>query len=147
MNALLWTLRLDMIEDMITELTSISFMNDNPVEEILGAFFSYTDYFFKHPNVFRFFYFFPFVQPEGDDSYQKLEKRFHGIWQTSFSRLIQEDIIKTEDIEVVAKSIIYALQGMIMLSFSSNGTTKIEDIKDELVKLVNYLFKKNKTNI
>jgi AcrR family transcriptional regulator len=147
MNALLWTLRLDMIEDMITELTSISFKNDNPVEEILSAFFSYTDYFFKHPNVFRFFYFYPFVQPEGDDSYQKLEQRFHGIWQTTFSRLIQEDIINTEDIEVVAKSIIYALQGMIMLSFSSNGTTKIEDIKDELVKLVNYLFKKNKTNI
>jgi AcrR family transcriptional regulator len=147
MNALLWTLRLDMIEDMITELTSISFKNDNPVEEILSAFFSYTDYFFKHPNVFRFFYFYPFVQPEGDDSYQKLEQRFHGIWQTTFSRLIQEDIINTEDIEVVAKSIIYALQGMIMLSFSSNGTTKIEDIKDELVKLVNYLFKKNRTNI
>ncbi|KUO71700.1 MAG: hypothetical protein APF77_07805 [Clostridia bacterium BRH_c25] len=147
LNALLWALRLDMIEDMIKELTAISFIKDNPVEEILSAFFSYTDYFFKHPNVFRFFYFYPFVQPEGDDSYQKLEQRFHGIWQTSFFRLIQEDIIKTEDIEVVAKTIIYALQGMIMLSFSSNGATKKEDIKAELVKLVNYLFKKNKKNI
>lgn len=144
LNALLWTLRLDMIEDMITELTSFSFTNEDPVEEILGAFFCYTDYFFKHPNVFRFFYFYPFVQPEGDDSYQKLEQRFHGIWQTSFFRLIQEDFIQIEDIEVVAKTIIYALQGMIMLSFSANGATKKEDIKDELVKLVNYLFKKNK---
>jgi AcrR family transcriptional regulator len=147
LNALLWVLRLDMIEDMITELPSVSFTKDDPVEEILSAFFSYTDYFFKHPNVFRFFYFYPFVQPEGDDSYQKLEQRFHSIWQTSFFRLIQEDIIKTEDIEVVAKTIIYALQGMIMLSFSSNGATKKEDIKDELVKLVNYLFKKNTENI
>lgn len=147
LNALLWVLRLDMIEDMITELPSVSFTKDDPVEEILSAFFSYTDYFFKHPNVFRFFYFYPFAQPEGDDSYQKLEQRFHSIWQTSFFRLIQEDIIKTEDIEVVAKTIIYALQGMIMLSFSSNGATKKEDIKDELVKLVNYLFKKNTENI
>ena len=145
-NALLWTLRLDMIEDMITELASISFKKDDPVEEILGAFFCYTDYFFKHPNVFRFFYFYPFVQPEGDDSYQKLEQRFHSMWQTSFIRLIQEGIIQTEDIEVVAKTIIYALQGMIMLSFSSNGATKKEDIKDELIKLVNYLFNKNKRN-
>ncbi len=145
-NALLWTLRLDMIEDMITELTSISFKNDDPTEEILGAFFCYTDYFFKHPNVFRFFYFYPFVQPEGDESYQKLEKRFHSMWQTSFIRLIQEGIIQTEDIEVVAKTIIYALQGMIMLSFSSNGATKKEDIKDELIKIVNYLFNKNKRN-
>ncbi len=145
-NALLWTLRLDMIEDMITELTSVSFKNDDPVKEILGAFFCYTDYFFKHPNVFRFFYFYPFVQPEGDDSYQKLEQRFHSMWQTSFIRLIQEGIIQAEDIEVVAKTIIYALQGMIMLSFSSNGSTKKEDIKDELIKLVNYLFNKNKRN-
>ncbi len=145
-NALLWTLRLDMIEDMITELASISFKKDDPVEEILGAFFCYTDYFFKHPNVFRFFYFYPFVQPEGDDSYQKLEQRFHSMWQTSFIRLIQEGIIQTEDIEVVAKTIIYALQGMIMLSFSSNGATQKEDIKDELIKLVNYLFNKNKRN-
>ena len=145
-NALLWTLRLDMIEDMITELTSISFKKDDPVEEILGAFFCYTDYFFKHPNVFRFFYFYPFVQPEGDDSYQKLEQKFQGMWQTSFIRLIQEGIVQTEDIEVVAKTIIYALQGMIMLSFSSNGATQKEDIKDELIKLVNYLFNKNKRN-
>src|SRR5690554_5354073 len=146
LNALLWTLRLDMIEDMIAELTSISFKKDDPVEEILDAFFCYTDYFFKHPNVFRFFYFYPFVQPEGDSSYQKLEQRFQSMWQTSFIRLIQEGIIQTEDIEVVAKTITYALQGMIMLSFSSNGAAQEEDIKDELIKLVNYLFKKNKRN-
>ena len=146
-NALLWTLRLDMIEDMIIELTSIFFTKDDPVEEILGAFSCYTDYFFKHPNVFRFFYFYPFVQPEGDDSYQKLEHQFHAMWQTSFSKLVQEGIIHIDDIEVVAKTIIYSLQGMIMLSFSSNGTTKKEGINDELVKLVNYLFNKNKENI
>ncbi len=142
-NDLLWTLRLDMIEDMIIDLTSISIKKDNPVEEIIGAFSCYIDFFFKHPNVFRFFYFYPFVQPEGDDSYQKLEQKFRGMWQTSFFRLIQEGIIQAEDIEVVAKSIIYALQGMIMLSFSSNGSIKQEDIKDELVKFINYLLKNN----
>lgn len=144
LNAFLWVLRLDMIEDMITELRSVSYIEDDPVEEILSAFFGYIDYFFMHPHIFRFFYFYPFVQPDGDSSYQKLEQRFHGIWQTSFSRLINEDIIKIDDIGVVAKTFIYTLQGMIMLSFSSNGTTKKEDIKDELKKLVNYLFKNNK---
>lgn len=145
-SALLWTLRLDMIEDMITELASISIKNDDPVEEILSFFFCYTDYFFKHSNVFRFFYFYPFVQPEEDDNYQKLEQQFQNMWPTFFIRLTKEGIIQIEDIEVVAKTIIYALQGMIMLSFSSNGATKKEDIKDELTKLVNYLFNKNKRN-
>jgi AcrR family transcriptional regulator len=140
---LLWTVRVDMIEDMILELTSVSFARADPVEEILAAFYYYTDYFFKHPNVFRFFYFYPFVQPEGDDSYQKLELRFHGIWQTSFHRIVREGIIQTEDIEVFGETMIYALQGMIMLSFSSNGMTKQEDVRDKLSKLVNYLIKKN----
>ncbi|MGE4271249.1 MAG: TetR/AcrR family transcriptional regulator [Desulfitobacterium sp.] len=146
MNALLWSLRVDMIEDMITELTSISITKDDPIEEILGAFFIYTNYFFKHPNVFRFFYFYPFIQPEGDDRNQKLEQKFQGIWQTSFFRLIQEGVLQPEEVEVVAKTIIYALQGMIMLSFSSNGSSNLEDIKGELVKLINYLFKKDKGN-
>jgi AcrR family transcriptional regulator len=146
-NALLWTLRLDMIEDMITELTSVSFTNDDPVEEILGAFLCYTDYFFKHPNVFRFFYFYPFIQPDGDDSYKKLEERFSSMWHNSFFRLMQEGVIQSNNIEIVAKTITYALQGMIMLSFSSNGTTKQEDIKAELIKILNYLFNKNDRNI
>ena len=64
-NTLLWTLRLDMIEDMITELTSISFKKDDPVEEILDAFFCYTDYFFKHPNTFRFFLLLSFCSAGG----------------------------------------------------------------------------------
>lgn len=144
LNSLLWTLRIHMIEEMITELTPAALPGGSPVEEILCAFYSYTDYFCKRPNVFRFFYFYPFSQPEGDDSYQRLEQRFQGIWQTSFYRLIQEGVVQAEDVEIVAKTIIYALQGMIMLSFSSNGTTKKEDIKDDLAKLVNHLFKLNK---
>lgn len=49
LNALLWALRLDMIEDMITELMSVSYIEDDPIDEILSAFFGYIDYFFKHP--------------------------------------------------------------------------------------------------
>ncbi len=142
LNALLWALRLDMVEDMIAELDTVPYTNEDPVEEILGAFFCYAEFFLKHPNVFRFFYFYPFVQPEGDDSYQKLEERFGRMWQTSFFRLTQEGIIYTDDIEVVAKTMIYALQGMIMLSLSSNGALEQESIKRELAKITKYLFKK-----
>ncbi|MEL7648091.1 MAG: TetR/AcrR family transcriptional regulator [Sedimentibacter sp.] len=147
LNALFWVLRLDMIEDMIVELTAVSYTKHDPVEEILEAFLCYADYFFKHPNVFRFFYFCTFVQPAGDDGYQKLEEKFRGIWQHSFSRLMKEGVIQPKDIEIVSKTIIYALQGMIMLSFSSNGTSVQEDIKGELSKLINYLLNKNQDYI
>lgn len=147
LNAFFWSLRLEMIEEMVAELTSVSFPNDDPVKEILNVFFRYTDYFFRNPNVFRFFYFYPFVPPKGDDRYQNLEERFGGMWQNSFFRLVQEGVIQANEIEIVAKTIIYSLQGMIMLSFSSNGSAKQEVLKKELVKLVSYLFKKNNENI
>lgn len=143
LNALLWTLRFDMIEDMIEELSAVPIAAHDPVDEILSAFSSYAGYYFKHPNVFRFFYFHSFVQPDGDKRYQKLEQRFQEIWKTSFSRLAGEGIIDVNEIEVVAKTIIYALQGMIMLNLSSNGTASQEDIKDELSRMVHFLFKRN----
>jgi AcrR family transcriptional regulator len=142
LNALFWSLRLEMIEDMIAELSAVPIQKDDAVEEILSAFNTYTDYFFKHPNVFRFFYFYPFIQPEGDERYQTLELRFDTQWQTSFSRLIHEGTLPPEDLQTVAKTIIFAIQGMIMLSFSSNGTMKKENIKEELTNLVHYLIPK-----
>lgn len=141
LSALLWKLRLYMIEDMIAELTDVSLPGGNYEYEILDAIYRYTDYFFDHPNVFRFFYFYPFIAPEGDDGYQKLEQRFQGMWNASFLRLTEEGIIQPDDIKVVSKTIIYAVQGMIMLGFSSNGTASREDIKDEIKELINYLLK------
>jgi AcrR family transcriptional regulator len=144
LHALLWTLRLEMIEDMIAELTFMPFSKEDPLEEILTAFSAYTDYFFCLPNVFRFFYFYPFTEPENDDRYQKLEQRLHGIWQTAFTGIILKGLLKSEDIEVFAETLIYALQGMILLSLSSNGSLNKEDVKNKLAKLVHYLIKNQK---
>lgn len=144
LNALLWALRLEMVEDMIGQLTSAFEPKADPVEEIIGAFSLYSDYFFNHPNVFRFFYFYPFTQPAGDTGYEVLEQKFQGMWQTSFIRLVQERIIRSEDIEVIAKTLIYAMQGMIMLSLSANGSSTKEGVKQELEIIANNLFKKEK---
>jgi hypothetical protein len=132
-----------MIEDMITELSSTQINKKNPVDELIEALNIYISYYFKNPNVFRFFYFHSFIQPPGDESYKKLEEKFNQMWQSSFYRLIQENIIQEEEIEVVSKTIIYSLQGMIMLSFSSNGSMIEDDIKNELKKTIHHLFKKN----
>lgn len=142
LNALLWDVRLEMINDMIDELTSVSIAKTDPVEEIIEAYFVYTDYFYRHPNVFRFFYFQPFIQPVGDERYSLLEERFRGLWQTSFFRLVQENIVEAKQVELAAKTIIYAVQGMLMLSFSSNGYLHLEELHGELSKLIHYLMRK-----
>ena len=142
LGALQWELRLNMIEDVIIELSSETTSND-PVEDLLKSFMSYTDYFFRHPNVFRFFYFHPFVKPEGNEDYIQLEQRFATMWASTFSNLIKADLLKPEDITIVAKTIIYALQGMIMLSLSSNGSLTQTQVHVELQMLVKYLFDKD----
>jgi AcrR family transcriptional regulator len=149
LNALYWDLRLNMIEDMIKALTevpvqtieSINSPIDDPLKEILQSFLTYCDYFFDHPNVFRFFYFHDFIKPEGNEDYAHLEQRFAEMWQGTFSRLIAANYMKSEDVAIVAKTLIYAIQGMIMLSLSSNGSLTQEEIHVELEMLVQYLFK------
>lgn len=140
--ALLWTLRLDMIEDMIADLSAADLQHEDPVAELLAALFSYVDYFFQHPTIFRFFYFCHFDQPEGDDRYEKLQARFGGIWQASLARLVQAQIIPAHDLDSLARTIIYALQGMMTLSFSANGLMSSEAVQSELARLVQYLLKK-----
>lgn len=142
LNALLWTLRLDMIEDMIADLSAADLQHEDPEAELLAALFSYVDYFFQHPTIFRFFYFCHFDQPEGDDRYEKLQARFGGIWQASLARLVQAQIIPAHDLDSLARTIIYALQGMMTLSFSANGLMSSEAVQSELTRLVQYLLKK-----
>ncbi|NCC75556.1 MAG: TetR/AcrR family transcriptional regulator [Clostridia bacterium] len=142
LNALLWTLRLDMIEDMVTELTAIDLVQEDPVAELMAGFFAYTEYFFQHPTVFRFFYFCQFSQPEGDERYLRLQARMGELWQRSFARLVQAGQVLPDDIEHLARTIIYALQGMITLSFSANGLLTQATILSELDRLVHYLIKK-----
>lgn len=141
-ETLMWILRIEMIEDMIKELMFIVHKNDDPIQELLDALFTYINYFFRHPSVFRFFYFHAFAQQEGDDSYQQLENQFSSMWQTSFSRLIHEGYISSENVEVTAKTLIYAMHGLMLLFFSSNGITEEDTVKQELCKLVNHLLKK-----
>jgi AcrR family transcriptional regulator len=142
LNTLFWELRMDMIEDMINELTLVPSGNSSPTNELIEVLNTYISYYFRYPNVFRFFYFKDFVQPQSDQSYAELETRFSEMWQSSFYRLLQENIIMPDDIEIVGKTIIYSLQGMIMLSFSSNGSMSKKDIENELVQLIHYLLKK-----
>lgn len=138
--AFLWALRLDMIEDMIGELSVNS--EAVPDEEFFQSLCVYADYFFRHPNIFRFFYFYPFVPPEGDESQQGLEERFHSIWQDAFSCLLREGILQPNEIESASKTIIYALQGFILLHISAGGPIT-GDWREELGQIINQILKRD----
>ena len=142
MNALFWQLRLDMIEEVIVELTPSSEQSDEPIMELKQIFASYAMYYFRHPNIFRFFYFYPFKRPENGNEFIILEQRFQGMWRNSFKKLVQTGYIKENDVEVAAKAIIYSIHGMILLSLSANGSLSEKVVYQEIDRLIDYLFRK-----
>lgn len=143
LESLLWSLRLEMIEDMMRKLQASSPQNADPVEEVIDTFSSFANYFLDNPNIFRFFYFHAFIQPDGDNRYQALERRLQGTWQTTFSRLIQNGVVPAKDLEIVAKTIIYAIQGLIMLNLSSGSVAKRETIERDLSEIIRHLFQQD----
>lgn len=142
MNALFWQLRLDMIDEMIVELTPVSEQSDEPTMELKQIFASYAMYYFKHPNIFRFFYFYPFIRPENGNEFIILEQRFQDMWRNSFKKIVQTGYIKENDVEIAAKAIIYSIQGMILLSLSANGSLSEKVVYQEIDRLIDYLFRK-----
>ncbi len=133
---------LDMIEDMIGELSAVPIAAHDPADEIPLLSAAMRAIILKHPNVFRFFIFILL--------FSRMEMSVIKSWNSGFKdmedlllQIGRGGIIDVNEIEVVAKTIIYALQGMIMLNLSSNGTASQEDIKEELSRMVHFFFKRN----
>lgn len=146
MDALFWQLRLDMIEEMIVELAPLNEQFSDPNNYLKQIFASYSKYYFEHPNVFRFFYFYPFKRPEIGDEFVNLEQRFREMWHHSFEKLVQSGYIKINDVEITAKTIIYSIHGMILLSLSANGSLTEKAVYQEINEIIDYLFRKDTTH-
>lgn len=142
MDALFWQLRFDIIDDMIVELTPDSEQFDESIQGLKQIFASYARYYFKHPNIFRFFYYYPFKRPESGAEFNNLEQRFYEMWHHSFEKLVQTGYMKKNDVEVAAKTIIYSIQGMILLSLSANGSLSEKGVYCEIDGIIDYLFRK-----
>jgi AcrR family transcriptional regulator len=141
LNGLLWALRLEMIDKMISEFNDTPKSSDNPVDGIIGIFTDYAKYFLLNPNTFRFFYFYPFSGPVDSLLESDLESKFQAMWQESFAGLVQENIISQEQIFVVAKSIIYSISGLLLLNLSTAGLASQINIEQEIKDIIKFLLK------
>ncbi|MFA9378771.1 MAG: TetR/AcrR family transcriptional regulator [Lachnotalea sp.] len=79
LKSFLWLVRIEMIEDMITDLPYIRDNTKNPIEEVKDMFNQYMKYFFKNPTIFKFFYYYPFIKPSEHTDYDELEKKLRGM--------------------------------------------------------------------
>ncbi|GAB6106814.1 TetR/AcrR family transcriptional regulator [Fusibacter bizertensis] len=141
LNALFYELRFKMIEDVVNALTSDNLTQKelDPVTALVLEFQNYVHYFFKEPNRFRFFFFYAFKPPSDQSAYAALELKFQGMWQDTFKALVAEGYLSYDEVPLLAKTLIAATHGIMMLSFSANGQYDESSIQNEIANMIHYL--------
>ncbi len=140
LNELLWEVKSFMILSMVEALQKTEVLPVDDIGGIKAVFKAHIAYFLEHPNIFRFFYFHRFQKPGRVHEDALKEPDYGAMWNETFKELVLSGQMKAQDIEVVAKSIIYAIQGMLTLHFSNNGDLHNEgNVYRDLDKIVDYL--------
>ncbi|MCX7745352.1 MAG: TetR/AcrR family transcriptional regulator [Clostridia bacterium] len=144
-NELLWDVKIVMIKDLIGYIQKKmqgSVYDMNGMKELFRI---YTAYYFKNPHVFKFFYFYPLSRPDKKHHEAEIEPNYNDMWQETFKGFVQEGILDEKNIEVVAKILIYAVHGILTLSFSNNGDLTEENVYKDVEKTVDYVLGKKTT--
>jgi AcrR family transcriptional regulator len=144
LNDLLITVKRNMIGDIIEYLQKKTANFSSDAEGLKMIFRTYMAYFFKNPNIFRFFYFSPIRYTNQKTEVAMEEPDFNMMWTMTFQGLVEEGMVKEEEIEVLSKTIIYIMHGMLTLSFSDNGALSQEKANQDLDKIISYLLLKKK---
>lgn len=142
LNELMREVKKVMIADLFQELQGKLHRTAYDMDELKKGLRIYIEYYFGNPNVFKFFYFYPFGRPAEDVEHTEAEPDFGNMWNEAFKGLVEEGKIKAKDIEVIAKTLIYAIHGLITLCFSSNGNLTEDMVYEELGKIVDYILLK-----
>ena len=139
LNELLLETKGFMILDLIEILRKDVQYPLKDLAEVKDAFKAYIQYYLDHPNVFKFFYLYPLKQPDGLKD-APTEPDFGAMWRESFQVFVQSGRLREEDVEAAAKTLIYAIHGMLMLSFSNNGDlVDAANLYRDLDKIVDFL--------
>ncbi|MFZ5354238.1 MAG: TetR/AcrR family transcriptional regulator [Bacillota bacterium] len=138
LNALLWDVKQTMINDLIEFMQKGIQDTAMDIEGIKKIFRLYIAYYLKHPNVFKFFYFHKLKRPEFS-SEDPDGQYYNAMMKETFASLVLEGKIREQDIEVVGKTCIYTVHGILTLYLSGNGDMTEESICSELDKTIDYL--------
>lgn len=144
LNELMWEVKKDMVNELVDSLGKKIPGTKDGIESLREGLRIYMAYYFENPNVFRFFYFYPMSKPNKLNEEAGYEPDFGAMWNEAFKGMVLEGSMRAEDIEAVAKTIIYSIHGMIMLSLSNNGDLTQENVYKDLDKILDYMFKKGR---
>lgn len=134
-NELLQEVKAEMIRDVIIHTQGKLPEKIYELDDIKKSNRAYAEYYFERPHVFRFFYSYR-LNPTSTAPAESPD--FEKLWQETYRGFVLSGAIKETDVEVISKTIIYALHGLLALYFSDNGMTKEIFFKD-LDKMIDHL--------
>ena len=142
LNELFWEVRNLVIRDITVYMHNKINEPLYDLEGIKKLFKIYITYYFENPNVFKFFYFHQLSKRDGALKGTEGELNFEEIWKETLKGFVSDGTLKKTDIEVVSKIFIYAMHGMIAISFSDNDSLSQEAVYHDLEKIIDYLLLK-----
>ncbi len=141
LNELLWETKRYMVLELV-EVFQEKFQPTLREMDIKDVFKTYMEYYLENPNVFKFFYFFQIQRPRQVSIDAIAEPDIGAMWNETLQGYVKSGRLRAADIEAVAKTCIYAIHGLLTLSFSNNGD--LGDTKNlfrDLDQIVDYLLK------
>jgi len=138
LNALLLETKRAMIQDIVGFMGGIPDEKVNGIEDIKRLNRKYAGYYLEHPHVFRFFYSYRLTEEPGTTG-QYFD--YAASWQDTYQGLVADGTIRAEEVFIVAKTIIYALHGLLALFFSDNGLSE-EALLSDLDQLTEYILRR-----
>jgi AcrR family transcriptional regulator len=138
-NDLLRAVKDVMIQDVMQHLQGDSGDKIIDLEEVRRSNRTYAKYYIENPNIFYFFYSYRLspvsTKPELPD--------FDKHWEMTYRSFVESGTIRKKDVPVIAKTMIYSIQGLLALYFSDNGMTE-ENVYRDLDSIINHLLGGNK---
>lgn len=133
LHELLWDVKKSFVVELQEYLiqNTIEATSEKDIKTMLHA---YVSYFVEYPNVFRFFYMYPLDNEIGD-----LEELFSIFGSISLKTSSDFASAQLANADIISKTCVYTVHGMLMLFFSSNGMTK-ELLFYDLTKILDFLF-------
>ena len=135
LDALLLAVKERMVEDVAMHLSSADASPFRSIEDLKRVNRAYAQYYLENPNIYHFFYSYRFANEVNPD----YDLHFQDGWVLAYRNFVEEGLLREEDVIIAAKTVIYALQGLLSLYFSSNGMTREAFFRD-LDDMAEYLF-------
>ena len=140
LNELLWEVKRVMINDLAAFMQKKIHHVSLDKEGVKRLFKIYCSFYFKNPHVFKFFYFHKLIQPSRKSEDREVAPDFDRMMKETFKGFVTEGKLREMDLEVVGKTCIYAVHGMLVMLFCGNGDLTEESVYKELDKMIDYLF-------